>query len=641
MDVNADYLRLLLLKKDSFKLQGFKNCVNDVRDQPLSQADETKVIRQDIIPTINAYINGTKGKRGVGLVILRRVLSQCPVDVFTEYALSWMQHCCKWNGETVNEELKILRILIAKSSSHPDTKKQVISSFLPQFVDRLANHRSNECAKTVRLKLKCLKSIIDSYSSSCGPHSGLNFLCGVQWSSKRHQGIGLKESWASQLNDLISTCHTLFDSIYNCIDSMTQPRETTGTPVLDLSEILSGAPEDPVSRFHCWKVKFAILGEILQCMFRTLKSYSQTTDVLCLNAILPEIHVLTFDILRTLIQTAKRNLISYGSLICKLCLQSLKWTQPATLEYGAIRPYETLRCKVYTVLSEWLSIAGSSSSLEIFADEIIPLTISNIEFLKPEIYLTVSTNTSTKGKKKKQERSFSQNVDSSLIVDKTANKNTCVAAHLMLQSMIRNTYSLIKWEHHKTLQYTVISLLLPIVGLNAPTHYPIPYSNPKCRLELYTTLYALTKWPHWKWKKLVSLSNRIFNCGRNDDFEISSFCARALSELEVLTHPHGPSLSKSFLDSERDENVSQKSTLTFSPVSTLKSVVDSATVNTLSIHEPVAKTEASVVTNAISPPDLKDSSSNVIDSNSSSECGHVKVDERRSGVVHPALYPPP
>lgn len=39
MDVNADYLRLLLLKKDSFKLQGFKNCVNDVRDQPLSQAD--------------------------------------------------------------------------------------------------------------------------------------------------------------------------------------------------------------------------------------------------------------------------------------------------------------------------------------------------------------------------------------------------------------------------------------------------------------------------------------------------------------------------------------------------------------------------------------------------------------------------
>lgn len=96
--------------------------------------------------------------------------------------------------------------------------------------------------------------------------------------------------------------------------------------------------------------------------------------------------------------------------------------------------------------------------------------------------------------------------------------------------------------------------------------------------------------------------------------------------------------------------MSQKSTLTFSPVSTLKSVVDSATgdhnaerlvsknqpvadilrndtrpVNTLSIHEPVAKTEASVVTNAISPPDLKDSSSNVIDSNSSSECGHAKV----------------
>lgn len=70
---------------------------------------ERSVIRQDIIPTINAYINGNKEKRAVGLVILRRVLSQCSADVFSEYAVSWMQNCCKWSGETVNEELKILR----------------------------------------------------------------------------------------------------------------------------------------------------------------------------------------------------------------------------------------------------------------------------------------------------------------------------------------------------------------------------------------------------------------------------------------------------------------------------------------------------------------------------------------------------
>lgn len=51
--------------------------------------------------------------------------------------------------------------------------------------------------------------------------------------------------------------------------------------------------------------------------------------------------------------------------------------------------FRTLRCKVLTVLSEWLSIAGSSSSIEIFADEIISLAILNIEFLKPDICLTV------------------------------------------------------------------------------------------------------------------------------------------------------------------------------------------------------------------------------------------------------------
>ena len=44
---------------------------------------------------------------------------------------------------------------------------------------------------------------------------------------------------------------------------------------------------------------------------------------------------------------------------------------------------------MYIVLSDWMSIAGNSSSIEIFADEIIPLTILNIEFLKPPISLKV------------------------------------------------------------------------------------------------------------------------------------------------------------------------------------------------------------------------------------------------------------
>lgn len=134
-------------------------------------------------------------------------------------------------------------------------------------------------------------------------------------------------------------------------------------------------------------------------------------------------------------------------------------------------------------------------------------------------------------------------------------------------------------------------------------------------------------------------------------FQISSFCKLALSELEVLTHPHGPSLSKLFLDSEKDEDLSQKSTLTFTSASTLKSLVDiSATgdnaaerlvsenesvsdiprndirpANTLSINEPVDKIEASTVTNDIGSSQLKDVSPSIADSHSSSEYGHSNV----------------
>lgn len=69
---------------------------------------EANIIQRDIIPVLNAYINGIKEKRSVGLILLRRILPQCPSDIFIDNASTWMQQCCKWDGETVKEELKIL-----------------------------------------------------------------------------------------------------------------------------------------------------------------------------------------------------------------------------------------------------------------------------------------------------------------------------------------------------------------------------------------------------------------------------------------------------------------------------------------------------------------------------------------------------
>lgn len=47
--------------------------------------------------------------------------------------------------------------------------------------------------------------------------AALCFVCLCQWSGKKHQGVGQKELWASQLDDLIAACHTLFDSVYSFV----------------------------------------------------------------------------------------------------------------------------------------------------------------------------------------------------------------------------------------------------------------------------------------------------------------------------------------------------------------------------------------------------------------------------------------
>lgn len=47
---------------------------------------------------------------------------------------------------------------------------------------------------------------------------------------------------------------------------------------------------------------------------------------------------------------------------------------------------------MYSVLSLWMSIAGTCSSIKIFADEIIPIIVADVEFVKPSVKLTVSVD---------------------------------------------------------------------------------------------------------------------------------------------------------------------------------------------------------------------------------------------------------
>lgn len=44
------------------------------------------------------------------------------------------------------------------------------------------------------------------------------FVSLCQCCGKGQQGINHKESWTAQFKALLSTCHKLFDEIYDCVD---------------------------------------------------------------------------------------------------------------------------------------------------------------------------------------------------------------------------------------------------------------------------------------------------------------------------------------------------------------------------------------------------------------------------------------
>lgn len=57
---------------------------------------------------------------------------------------------------------------------------------------------------------------------------------------------------------------------------------------------------------------------------------------------------------------------------------------------------------------------------------------------------------------------------------------------------------------------------------NTPNEYPSPYSDAKCRLVLYKSLFTLCMEPHPKWFPPTSYAVEIFSAAVND-FEIEVF----------------------------------------------------------------------------------------------------------------------
>ncbi|XP_065221900.1 proline-, glutamic acid- and leucine-rich protein 1-like isoform X2 [Planococcus citri] len=594
METNLTVLHSLLKDVD-VNTQCFNNGLAFVEESQLLNFAENANV-QEIVSLINAALHNPLGDRLRALQVLGKCSKQCSDDVFTSNAILWMQHCTQWSPQSINVELKILNNLIVRSVGSPDLKKQINAAMIPRIVERL-NNCSSTAKSTVILKLICLRSLLDGYSSSCSQYrtqlykhivftlknyceydeivsvaAGCLMLlhsCG----SAGQQGVNYKERWTSQFNACISTYHKLLDQLYGDIEQMKIDSDKLNETAFD--DFLELKPEyqvSPTMRYFGLRRSCNVLTSMMQSMLLgkfpvgksfnvrntmnlicrilsvtnvTLQDESLTNDIIALGANLPFLHLCAFDLLQAVIISAKRNLIVHSTLICKLCIQSLKWISIIARANETIKPFRDVRRKAYSTLCTWLSVAGSCSSIEVFADELVPLLISSMEHRKQSISLLIDPQ-KKKGKRKRSHISseMSLNPEVSNSSGEVSDEDVCCLAHNTLQLMLRNASVFIKWEHHKTVQTVIVNLLLDIQKCSTEQEYPSMYSNARCRLMLYGTLLTLLTEPHPKWFAPTSYAVNIFNAGVNDpQVSISTFCKFAVTQIEAINHPKAPSLS--------------------------------------------------------------------------------------------------
>ncbi|XP_065217109.1 proline-, glutamic acid- and leucine-rich protein 1-like [Planococcus citri] len=667
-----------LLKDKDVNTQCFNNGLAFVEESQLLNFTENANV-QEIVSLINAALHNPLGDRLRALQVLGKCSKQCSDDVFTSNAILWMQHCTQWSPQTINVELKILNNLIIRSFGNPDLKKQINSVMIPRITERLSNC-SSAAKSTVVLKLVCLQSLLDGYSSSCSQYRTqlykhivftlknyceydeivsaaarclmLLHSCG----SAGQQGINYKERWTSQFNACISTYHKLLDQFYGDIEQMKIDSEKLNeTAFDDFLEMKADYQVNPTMRYFGLSRSCNVLTSMMQSMllgkfpvgktfnirntmnlicrilsvtYVTLQDESLTNDIIALGANLPFLHLCAFELLQAVIICAKRNLIVHSTLICKLCIQSLKWISNIARANETIEPFRDVKRKAYSTLSTWLSIAESCSSIEVFADELVPLLIPSIEHRKQSVTLLIDPQ-KKKGKRKRSQFSseISLNAEASNSSCEVSDEGICCLAHNTLQLMLRNASVFIKWEHHKTMQTVIVNLLLDIQKCSTEQEYPSMYSNAKCRLMLYGSLLSILTEPHSKWFAPTSYAVNIFNAGLNDpQISISTFCRFAVTQIEAINHPKAPSLLFC--------NETTRNNKPSADVERLLAVT--ASIETPASHAP--ERVAEVLKSCDQTNNVTNSNQNIVHDISSVENDHVRVNN--SAKFHISLVTP-
>lgn len=583
--------------------------------QILSSFTEHKVFLRkgfkvdSVVSQINALLN-SDDNRAKGVLLLHAFLPQCSSSVLATHGFFWMQQCLKsaeQDAAILILELQTLGHLFTLSAESIDLRKNVVNTLLPKFFDKLDGKGSKEIRAA---KMKCLINVMSHYAGACGLRRGIIdkfiqkslkvmseddkewladackcYLLLAQCGGSGNQGSIHKGNWSQQVQVLLNTAHSLLDSLF---DSVTEI-QVSKTLSADVTEKKLGAMEsvptfeNSLARYNFYSSMFYKTMKALQIMLlgafpapksimpiavfnlicrglavncKTVSKSSLTLDRIALVSVIPFIHVGLLDTLDALIKCCGRNLIPYGSLICKLTCQSLKWTNEEW-EYALEKPYKSVRISTYKALQSWLNCSRLASCIEPFLDEIIELLEKDFKYQEPTIKLQDKNQSGdAKGKRKKITYAQDEEVgrkDLSKTINVTCNKDVCRESLVTLQLILQAAPQNLTASQHKDLQVTIVKLLLDIHQSSSRT-IPLPYLDVSCRLQLYRTLHFLVMESHSDSCPPTTYSAFIFMHGlRDSSHQVSSFCAEALSSIEKIIHPICNSLYFPNEVSDRDD----------------------------------------------------------------------------------------
>ncbi|XP_068967263.1 proline-, glutamic acid- and leucine-rich protein 1 [Bombus flavifrons] len=574
--------------------------------------EEVEKVQNVIVSTVNTYLNQSQS-RCKGLLILDSILPQCSKDILLKYCILWMSKATQVldsihsTPQELSISCKVLGHLIIRSKDIPEIQKQVSMQNVKQLINVISNfstekkcgpvyyliavllHRYPEVCERFQVTIKKIILLqVDSTQENLVCASAKCYALLAKATERSFKPPPSKPNYTGWIYNQALICNSLHVIMDELFSNLTELENVNIWDKLELPNI----SEENIIQFYftqkqrfsnlCSYLSFMLCGvddknsvlphEILKVLCRGLaiqpsniKNQNSVKEQI-LYLILPKLHIALFDVLNSLINGFKEQLVSYGSTILELLLQTLQWTENALENQITIsrnKPFRNVRISVYKCLNSWLMNTNSLSGIETVADEYLSSILKDIVPEKDRVLLTIqkTQNLSKRALKRLRDSQYERGIHLSNGI--ASNKehyldtDVCKVALDVLQNVFFNSGTLLKQTFFKTVQNIVIPLLYDCYL--STTEQKFYKEHTHCRLLLFRVLRALQMNPHSLTPLPTQYSLEIFEMALNDNnLHIIQEAKVALAELEKITHPHAPPIQLTQVETIHKEFVTDE-----------------------------------------------------------------------------------